>query len=62
LEVTVDTRKDTVPRISLDSNIHLAWLEEKYRHEILGQEERCELRDHILRIKRGAKIARILGR
>ena len=31
----------------------LAALEELYRHEILSDEERCELRDRILRIRGG---------
>ena len=31
----------------------LAALEEMYRHEILSDEERCELRDRILRIRGG---------
>lgn len=31
----------------------LASLEEMYRHEILSDEERCELQDRILRIKGG---------
>jgi predicted nucleic acid-binding Zn finger protein len=33
----------------------LAALEEMYRHEILSEEERLELRERILRIKRGGR-------
>jgi hypothetical protein len=29
-------------------------LEERYRRELMGVEERCELRDRILRLKRKA--------
>jgi hypothetical protein len=32
----------------------LARLEERYRRELMGVEERCELRDRITRLKRKA--------
>jgi len=35
----------------------LARLEERYRRELMGVEERCELRDRILRLKR--KVGRL---
>jgi hypothetical protein len=31
---------------------HLSALEERYRHELLGVEERCELEEKVLRLRR----------
>lgn len=49
----MDAPKSSAPvRPTLDPATRLAKLEEKYRHEILGQDERLELRESILRLRR----------
>jgi hypothetical protein len=61
-EVTVDTDKSSAPAQPAtdekpDEVIEahyacLEHLEERYRHELMDDEERCELRDRILRMRR----------
>jgi hypothetical protein len=36
----------------------LARHEEKYRHELMSEDERCELRDRILRLRRKLRVSR----
>jgi len=49
----VDAPKSSAPaRPTLDPATRLAKLEEKYRHELLGEEERCELADQVARLRR----------
>ncbi len=38
----------------------IATLEERYRHELMTVEERCELRERILRLKAKARTAGVL--
>ncbi len=40
------------PRPTEDPTTRLAKLEEKYRHELLNEEERCELADRVARLRR----------
>ena len=42
------TPKDPATRLEA----RLARLEEKYRHELLGEEERLEIRERIVRLRR----------
>jgi hypothetical protein len=52
LEVTVDTSKDNAPRVSpKDPAPRLTKLEERLRQEFLGEEERCELADRVVRLR-----------
>jgi hypothetical protein len=53
LEVTVDAPKSSAPACpTKDPATRLARLEERYRHEILGEDERLELRERIVRLRR----------
>ncbi len=38
----------------------IATLEERYRHELMSIEERCELRERILKLKSKARAAGVL--
>jgi hypothetical protein len=49
-EATVDTTSIRTP--STEGEAKLAKLEERYRHELMDDEERQELRERILRIRR----------
>ncbi len=40
------------PRPKVPAEKRLATLEDRYRHEIMNDEERCELRERILRLRR----------
>lgn len=52
-EAPVDAPKSSAPaRPTPDPATRLAKLEEKYRHEILGEDERLELWESILRLRR----------
>lgn len=46
----MDRTQDTVPRI--DPKDRLARLEERYRHELMDEDGRLELRERILRLRR----------
>ncbi len=46
----MDTPRIPEPRTREEET--LAKLEERYRHELLGEEERLELRERILRLRR----------
>jgi hypothetical protein len=48
---TVDTRSIRTPSTQVPAEKRLAALEERYRHEILDTDERCELRERILRLR-----------
>jgi hypothetical protein len=49
----VDAPKSSAPaRPTLDPATRLAKLEERYRHELMPPDERLELRDEILRLRR----------
>jgi hypothetical protein len=53
----VDTTKSSatarLPKPAEEERLaELRSLEERYRQEILGEEERCELRERILRLRR----------
>jgi hypothetical protein len=49
----VDAPKSSAPaRPTIDPATRLATLEEKYRHDILGEDERLELREAIVRLRR----------
>ena len=49
----MDAPKDSAPaRPTKDPTTHLAKLEEKYRRELMGEHERLELRESILRLRR----------
>ena len=49
----MDAPKSSAPvRPTLDPAPHLAKLEEKYRRELMGEHERLELRESILRLRR----------
>jgi hypothetical protein len=49
----VNVPKSSAPaRPTLDPATRLAKLEEKYRHEILGEDERLELKDEISHLRR----------
>jgi hypothetical protein len=56
LEVTVDTPKSSVSRAPVDPKTRLERLEERYRHELMGENERCELYGRIVKMR--AKIKR----
>ena len=51
----MDTRiiREPHPKVPNEGEKRLARLEERYRHELLDVEERCELRERILRRKLG---------
>jgi hypothetical protein len=46
----VDTTKSSAPAHPAETRP--AKLEERYRHELMGEEERLELRERIIRLKR----------
>jgi len=49
----MDAPKDSAPaRPTLNSATRLAKLKEKHRHAILGEDERLELREAIVRLRR----------
>jgi hypothetical protein len=50
----VDTTKSTVaaPSSGATEEERLAKLEERYRHDLLADEERQELRDRVLKLRR----------
>jgi hypothetical protein len=51
---TVDSRSIRTPSAEVPADKErLEKLEERYRHELMDDEERCELRDRILRLHRG---------
>ncbi len=50
----MDATKSSAHRAPVDPPVKLARLEDRYRNEIMGEEERCEVRERILRIKRKA--------
>jgi hypothetical protein len=47
----VDTRIIREPRPKVPRERRLAFLEERYRHELMGDEERQHLRDRVLRLR-----------
>jgi hypothetical protein len=49
----VDAPKSSAPaRPTEDAATRLARVEEKYRHELLGEEKRLELRESLVRLRR----------
>ena len=48
----MDTRSIRTTFTEVPAEKHLADLEERYRHEILDVEERLELRERIVRLRR----------
>ena len=49
----MDAPKSSVPaRPTEDAATRLARVEEKYRHELLGEDERLELKDEISHLRR----------
>jgi hypothetical protein len=48
----VDTRIIRKPRSKVPPEERLARLEERYRHELMDDEERQELRDRVLALRR----------
>lgn len=46
----MDTTKSSAPAHPAETR--LAKLEDRYRHEIMGEEERLELRERIIRLKK----------
>jgi hypothetical protein len=48
----MDTPKSSASRAPLDPKTRLERLEEKYRHELLPEDERLELRERIVRLRR----------
>jgi hypothetical protein len=55
-ETTVDTTKSSAPACPPETEARLAKLGERYAHELLPEEERLELRERILRLRRKAEI------
>jgi hypothetical protein len=51
-EVTVDKVESSATRRTNQQEKRLAELEEKLRHELVGDEERAELRDRVLALRR----------
>jgi hypothetical protein len=49
---TVDSTKDSAPAHQPTIAKKLAQLEDKYRHELLSEEERQEVRDRVIRLRR----------
>jgi hypothetical protein len=49
---TVDTRIIREPDSKVVADKRLARLEERFRHELMDDEERQELRDRVLRLRR----------
>ncbi len=49
----MDTTKSSAPAHPAETR--LAKLEERYRHEIMGEEERLELRERILGLRKKAE-------
>jgi hypothetical protein len=52
----MDTRKSSATRAPVDEKARLARLEEKYRHELMDYEERCEIWSRIAKAR--AEIAK----
>ena len=50
--LTVDTTKSSAPAHPSTAEKRLAVLEERLAHELMDDEERAELRDRILRLRR----------
>jgi hypothetical protein len=48
----VDTRSPRTPSTEVPAEKRLEKLEDRYRHELMDVEERCELRERILRLRR----------
>ena len=51
----MDQTKRTAPPV--DPKDRLARLEERYRHELMPEDERCELLDLILRLRRKLRVS-----
>ena len=52
----MDTTKSSAPAHPAETEVRLAKLEERYAHELLPEEERLELRERILRLRKKAEI------
>jgi len=52
----VDTTKSSAPARPAETEARLAKLEERYAHELLPEEERLELRERVLRLRKKAEI------
>jgi hypothetical protein len=48
----MDTRKHNAPRAPVEPKTRLMKLEERYRHELLPEDARLELRETIVRLRR----------
>jgi hypothetical protein len=48
----MDHRKDNAPRAPVDPKTRLMKLEEKYRCELLGEDERLQVYEAIVRLRR----------
>ena len=48
----MDTSSIRKPRPEVPSEKRLAHLEERYRHELIDAEKRCELRERIICLRR----------
>ena len=48
----MDAPKSSASRAPVDPKTRLERLEEKYRHELMGEDARLELRESILRLRR----------
>ena len=53
-EATVDTTKSSArdAGTAIDRGDELGWQEERYRHELMGEEERLEPLERILRLRK----------
>jgi hypothetical protein len=53
-ELTVDTTsiREPHPKVPSEAEKRLEKLEERYRHELMDDEERLELRDRVLALRR----------
>jgi hypothetical protein len=51
-EITVDTTKDSADRCTGQDEKRLAELMDRYRHALLDDEQRQEVRDRVLRLRR----------
>ena len=48
----MDKKHSTAPRVPVAPKTRLAKLEETYRHELMGEDERLRLRETIVRLRR----------
>ncbi len=48
----MDKKHSTAPRVPVAPKTRLAKLEEKYRHELMGEDERLRLHETIVRLRR----------